>query len=220
MHPSLSSRHTSPFHFTTPSAPVNELSQATATVDFNLGDIVVGPGFWWSDVSVGRTLKVFGNMCRVPALSDTFSWFATDSLLFLAMLWYFDHVLPSTDGHTHNPLFFLNVFYWFPQLRRSRATFTGQDNLVTVSNLGKSYSTGFLGFGKPVDALNNVSFEVKRGTCLGLLGHNGMQSHRRCDICSKFDRCWQVHSASMSYWRAASFVWVCQCCWGRPRRFN
>jgi hypothetical protein len=165
-------------------------------------------------VSNGRTLKVFGNMCRVPALSDTFGWFATDSLLFLAMLWYFDHVLPSTDGHTHNPLFFLNVFYWFPQLRRSRATLIGQDDLVTVSNLGKSYSTGFLGFGKPVHALNNVSFEVKRGTCLGLLGHNGMQSHIRSGICSTFYRCWQVHSSSVSYWRASSFVWVCQCCRG------
>ena len=59
--------------------PHNLSSQATATVDFNLGDIVVGPGFWWSDVFDGRTLKVFGNMCRVPALSETFGWFATDS---------------------------------------------------------------------------------------------------------------------------------------------
>jgi ABC-type glutathione transport system ATPase component len=149
------------------------LLQATATVDFNLGDVVVGPGFWWNDVFEGRTLKVFGNTCRVPALSDTFSWFSIDSVLFLAMLWYFDHVLPSTDGHTHNPLFFLNIFYWFPQLRRPQATIISKDVSVTVSNLSKSYATGFLGFGKPVHALDNVSFEVKRGTCLGLLGHNG-----------------------------------------------
>ena len=153
--------------------------QATSTVDFDAGDIVVGPGFWWSDVFDGRTLKVFGNMCRVPALSETFVWFATDSLLFLAMAWYCDHVVPSTDGHTHHPLFFLNVFYWFPQLRRFQATIASNDNLITVSNLGKSYSTGFLGFGKPVRALDNVSFEVKRGTCLGLLGHNGAPL---CDI--------------------------------------
>jgi ABC-type multidrug transport system ATPase subunit len=142
-------------------------------VDFNAGDVVVGPGFWWSDVFEGRTLKVFGNMCRVPALSETFVWFATDSLLFLAMAWYCDHVVPSTDGHTQHPLFFLNVFYWFPQLRRPQAAVNSNDSLVSVSNLGKSYSTGFLGFGKPVQALENVSFEVKRGTCLGLLGHNG-----------------------------------------------
>jgi len=151
-------------------------SQATTTVDFNAGDLVAGPGFGWSDVFDVRTLKVFGNMCRVPALSETFAWFALDSLVCLLMLWYCDHVLPSIDGHTHHPLFFLNIFYWFPGMRRSQAAAASSDDLVTVSNLGKSYSTGFLGFGKPVHALENVSFAVKRGTCLGLLGHNGTSS--------------------------------------------
>lgn len=164
-----------PHSFSTLTPPRDSHTQATATVDFNAGDIVVGPGFWWADVFDGRTLKVFGNMCRVPSLAETFVWFATDALICLAMLWYFDHVLPSIDGHTHHPLFFLNVFYWFPQLRRSQARVTNNGDLVTVSNLCKHYPTGFLGFGKPVHALDNISFEVKRGTCLGLLGHNGMQ---------------------------------------------
>jgi ABC-type polysaccharide/polyol phosphate transport system ATPase subunit len=42
-----------------------------------------------------------------------------------------------------------------------------------------------------VHALNNVSFEVKRGTCLGLLGHNGAQScHFRVLFCRTLFRCW------------------------------
>jgi ABC-type Na+ transport system ATPase subunit NatA len=50
-----------------------------------------------------------------------------------------------------------------------------------VSNVSKSYSSGFLGFGKAVCAVDNVSFEVKRGTCLGLLGHNGKWSFGAID---------------------------------------
>lgn len=40
------------------------------------------------------------------------------------------------------------------------------ENILTVENLTKSYRKG-------VNALENVSFQVKRGECVGLLGANG-----------------------------------------------
>lgn len=47
-----------------------------------------------------------------------------------------------------------------------------EDQLI-VRNLSKQFSTGSCGCGKPVLAVNNLSFGVPRGQCFGLLGVNG-----------------------------------------------
>ncbi len=46
------------------------------------------------------------------------------------------------------------------------------DVVVRVSDLGKTYQTGCCGSSKNV-AVENVSFEIRRGEIFGLLGHNG-----------------------------------------------
>lgn len=138
--------------------------------------------------------QTFNNIPQ-PWVSIVILW--ANSLIYLLLAWYFDHVLPSNNG-VKKPLWFLfTPSYWGcsknpiisqklevykknpiehvldENLKNENQTVFSMEydesNIVRIVQLEKTYSSG----SNYVKALKGVSLIAKKGTCLSLLGHNG-----------------------------------------------
>jgi ABC-type multidrug transport system fused ATPase/permease subunit len=122
-----------------------------------------------------------------------------NSLLMLILSWYFDYVLSSNHG-ARQPFYFcfLPSFWGFSkktdikqyieenaklsasdlnskdenvlnELQNVKNLDQEEDEIIRIIELNKTYSSG----DQYVNAVKNVSFIAKKGTCFSLLGHNG-----------------------------------------------
>ena len=85
--------------------------RAGSTLDLRAQRIIVGPGFQLSDMSVKRTLSLFGYICDVPAPAFHLGVIFFDFALYTLLGLYLDTVLPGPQGSPAHPLFFLGFRY-------------------------------------------------------------------------------------------------------------
>ncbi|GAB1297010.1 ABC-type organic anion transporter ABCA8B [Apodemus speciosus] len=114
---------------------------------------------------------------------------AFDGFLYLALMMYFEKVLPNEYGHHHSPLFFLESSFWLRPRKPARVILEGgpdaapsSDGLfepvspefhgkesIRIRNISKEYK------GKPnkIEALKDLTLDIYEGQITALLGHSG-----------------------------------------------
>ncbi|KAF6091898.1 ATP binding cassette subfamily A member 8 [Phyllostomus discolor] len=114
---------------------------------------------------------------------------AFDIFLYLALMIYFEKVLPNEHGHQHSPLFFLKSSFWSRQHNAGHVAledamysdpssidsfepvspeFHGKE-AIRIRNVTKEYK------GKPdkIKALKDLTFDIYEGQITAILGHSG-----------------------------------------------
>ncbi|XP_036925868.1 ABC-type organic anion transporter ABCA8 isoform X2 [Sturnira hondurensis] len=114
---------------------------------------------------------------------------AFDIFLYLALMIYFEKVLPNEHGHQHSPLFFLKSSFWSRQRNAGHVAlddavccdpsstdsfepvspeFHGKE-AIRIRNVTKEYK------GKPdkIKALKDLTFDIYEGQITAILGHSG-----------------------------------------------
>ncbi|XP_052050613.1 ABC-type organic anion transporter ABCA8B isoform X2 [Apodemus sylvaticus] len=114
---------------------------------------------------------------------------AFDVFLYLALMMYFEKVLPNEYGHHHSPLFFLKSSFWLrPQKPAHVILEGGLDSVpssdgsfepvspefhgkesIRIRNISKEYK------GKPnkIEALKDLTLDIYEGQITAVLGHSG-----------------------------------------------
>ena len=145
---------------------------------FALGTIYIsaleqeGEGVHWDNV--GRGMGVCQDFSiRTVILSMYF-----DALLYLAIAWYAETVVPIGYGRKRHPLFFLSRSFWLP--RSAPAVPTATDNAasgISVTGLSMHFDRAFWPCSRQdstkVVALNDLALTMEESKITGLLGHNG-----------------------------------------------
>ncbi|XP_055264689.1 ATP-binding cassette sub-family A member 10 isoform X3 [Moschus berezovskii] len=123
------------------------------------------------------------------AMIVIFFLLAFDTLLYLTLALYFEHILPDENGQRHSPLFFLKSSFWSQHKNPRREVFGGETNselscddsfepvspefhgkeAIRIRNLKKEYE------GKPekVEALQGICLDIYEGQLTAILGHSG-----------------------------------------------
>ncbi|XP_047400549.1 ABC-type organic anion transporter ABCA8-like isoform X2 [Sciurus carolinensis] len=114
---------------------------------------------------------------------------AFDTFLYLALMMYFEKILPNEFGHKRSPLFFLKSSFWSRQPQADRVIledeidsspssndsfepmspeFRGKE-AIRIRNVTKEYK------GKPdkIEALKDLVFDIYEGQITAILGHSG-----------------------------------------------
>jgi hypothetical protein len=102
------------FHY---SKVFGDISYLSGTYfDMTEGRWKQGTGYEWSDlVKVYSGKFVTGSSVRTftePSTLASLSYLLYDSIIFLFLAWYFDHVLPGNRGTVDSPLFLCTPDYW------------------------------------------------------------------------------------------------------------
>ena len=71
-----------------------------------------GSGYSWNDLVSSRTGYISGRHYWVPPSLLSLGIILLDSLIFMLLAWYFDHVLPSNRGKGSSICFFLHKKHW------------------------------------------------------------------------------------------------------------
>jgi hypothetical protein len=86
---------------------------SSSTIDFTEGLTVAGPGFYWKDMFISRTIPpFFGIEMQVPPTIYALVWLIGNTLMYGILAWYFDNVLPGEHGSPKPLYFFLLPKYW------------------------------------------------------------------------------------------------------------
>ncbi|KAB0359845.1 hypothetical protein FD754_004001 [Muntiacus muntjak] len=134
-----------------------------------------------------------------------FSLLAFDTLLYLTLTLYFEHVLPDENGQRHSPLFFLKSSFWFQHKNTHCEVFGNEMNselscddsfepvspefhgkeAIRIRNLRKEYK------GKPekVEALQGICLDIYEGQLTAVLGHSGAGKSSLLSILSGWSVC-------------------------------
>ncbi|KAI6049868.1 ABC-type organic anion transporter ABCA8 isoform X2 [Marmota monax] len=114
---------------------------------------------------------------------------AFDTFLYLALMMYFEKILPNEFGHQHSPLFFLKSSFWSRQQKADHVIledkidsspssndsfepvspeFHGKE-AIRIRNITKEYK------GKPdkIEALKDLVLDIYEGQITAILGHSG-----------------------------------------------
>ncbi|XP_028617102.1 ATP-binding cassette sub-family A member 8-B [Grammomys surdaster] len=114
---------------------------------------------------------------------------AFDTFLYLALMMYFEKVLPNEYGHQHSPLFFLKSSFWLRPQKPAHVIledgidsdpssdgsfepvspeFHGKES-IRIRNISKEYK------GKPnkIEALKDLTLDIYEGQITAILGHSG-----------------------------------------------
>ncbi|XP_076791657.1 ABC-type organic anion transporter ABCA8B isoform X2 [Arvicanthis niloticus] len=114
---------------------------------------------------------------------------AIDAFLYLALMMYFEKVLPNEYGHQHSPLFFLKSSFWLRPQKPAHVIledgidsdpssdgsfepvspeFHGKES-IRIRNISKEYK------GKPnkIEALKDLTLDIYEGQITAILGHSG-----------------------------------------------
>jgi ABC-type Na+ transport system ATPase subunit NatA len=180
-----------PYNFAKIFADISLVS--SKVFDSDSGSYIDGPGYILSQFT---KLNVDSSKNLAPASIDSLYWLWANTAIFLAIAWYLDYVSPAGD-HQKAPWFFLDPQFWGlrwcspNRIRLHRvdpetydedvkaeyhlARDKNQDNVLRIVGLGKVFQSFlyYFGFGSQVIAVNDLDLTIKRGSCLGLLGHNG-----------------------------------------------
>ncbi|NP_001412410.1 ABC-type organic anion transporter ABCA8B isoform 3 [Mus musculus] len=112
-----------------------------------------------------------------------------DAFLYLALMMYFEKVLPNEYGHQHSPLFFLKSSFWLQTRKPAHVIledgidpvpssgdsfepvspeFHGKES-IRIRNISKEYK------GKPnkIEALKDLTLDIYEGQITAVLGHSG-----------------------------------------------
>ncbi|XP_055430973.1 ATP-binding cassette sub-family A member 10 isoform X2 [Bubalus kerabau] len=130
---------------------------------------------------------------------------AFDTLLYLTLTLYFEHVLPDENGQRHSPLFFLKSSFWSQHKNTHREVFGNEMNselscddsfepvspefhgkeAIRIRNLRKEYK------GKPekVEALQGICLDVYEGQLTAILGHSGAGKSSLLSILGGWSAC-------------------------------
>ncbi|XP_043304360.1 ATP-binding cassette sub-family A member 10 isoform X1 [Cervus canadensis] len=130
---------------------------------------------------------------------------AFDTLLYLTLTLYFEHVLPDENGQRHSPLFFLKSSFWSQHKNTHREVFGNEMNselscddsfepvspefhgkeAIRIRNLRKEYK------GKPekVEALQGICLDIYEGQLTAILGHSGAGKSSLLSILSGWSVC-------------------------------
>ncbi len=166
-------------------------------VDGGSGYIVAGKGFFWADLfKQPKPIYLGQSIFYGPAPYQSLLLLGYNVVVWGLLAWYFNNVL----GEGARPYYFpFTRSYWgldqcAARSRMKRAAEAAgvhddglgletageslrQDEesavLVRVSSLSKSYVTADCCDSRPNMAVEDVSFEIRRGEIFGLLGHNG-----------------------------------------------
>ncbi|XP_045155422.1 ABC-type organic anion transporter ABCA8 [Echinops telfairi] len=112
-----------------------------------------------------------------------------DIFLYLALMVYFEKVLPNEYGHQRSPLFFLKPSFWSRQQKDAHVPFEDEldfhpssnnsfepvcmefqgKEAIRIRNVTKEYK------GKPnnIEALKDLTFDIYEGQITAILGHSG-----------------------------------------------
>ncbi|XP_054429072.1 ABC-type organic anion transporter ABCA8 isoform X2 [Pteronotus mesoamericanus] len=114
---------------------------------------------------------------------------AFDIVLYLALMIYFEKILPNEYGHQYSPLFFLKSSYWSRQHNADRVAledeigsdpssndsfepvspeFHGKE-AIRIRNVTKEYK----GNSDKTEALKDLAFDIYEGQITAILGHSG-----------------------------------------------
>nr|XP_021514215.1 ATP-binding cassette sub-family A member 8-B-like [Meriones unguiculatus] len=114
---------------------------------------------------------------------------AFDAFLYLALMMYFEKILPNEYGYQHSPLFFLKSSFWSRQRKPGHVIlehgidsdpssddsfeplspeFHGKES-IRIRNICKEYK------GKPnkIEALKDLTLDIYKGQITAVLGHSG-----------------------------------------------
>ncbi|XP_066091783.1 ABC-type organic anion transporter ABCA8-like [Saccopteryx bilineata] len=114
---------------------------------------------------------------------------AFDIFLYLALMIYFEKILPSEDGHQYSPLFFMKPSFWSRQQNADHVTLENETDFnISSTNSFEPVSPEFHGKEviriihvtkeykeKPdkIGALKDLVFDVYEGQITAILGHSG-----------------------------------------------
>uniref|UniRef100_A0A8D2JF64 ATP binding cassette subfamily A member 8 n=1 Tax=Sciurus vulgaris TaxID=55149 RepID=A0A8D2JF64_SCIVU len=114
---------------------------------------------------------------------------AFDTFLYLALMMYFEKILPNEFGHRRSPLFFLKSSFWSRQPQADRVILEDEiDSSPSSNNSFEPMSPEFRGKeairirnvtkeykGKPdkIEALKDLVFDIYEGQITAILGHSG-----------------------------------------------
>uniref|UniRef100_A0A8B9Z427 ATP binding cassette subfamily A member 10 n=1 Tax=Bos mutus grunniens TaxID=30521 RepID=A0A8B9Z427_BOSMU len=130
---------------------------------------------------------------------------AFDTLLYLTLTLYFEHILPDENGQRHSPLFFLKSSFWSQHKNTHHEVFGNEMNselscddsfepvspefhgkeAIRIRNLRKEYK------GKPekVEALQGICLDVYEGQLTAILGHSGAGKSSLLSILGGWSAC-------------------------------
>ncbi|XP_027374939.1 ATP-binding cassette sub-family A member 10 isoform X1 [Bos indicus] len=130
---------------------------------------------------------------------------AFDTLLYLTLTLYFEHILPDESGQRHSPLFFLKSSFWSQHKNTHHEVFGNEMNselscddsfepvspefhgkeAIRIRNLRKEYK------GKPekVEALQGICLDVYEGQLTAILGHSGAGKSSLLSILGGWSAC-------------------------------
>ena len=87
--------------------------RATTHFDENGQQFVKGSSFTWADLTIPESGEFsMGDKYSSPTALDSFGMMFLLTFIYLAMLWYFDHVISSNRGSNESFYFFLTPKYW------------------------------------------------------------------------------------------------------------
>lgn len=121
------------------------------------------PGFNFCDYMRCSYVKESKAFTGSPSVHDTFGYLFALSCIYVLMAAYWLQVFPAGNGAPRKCYFFLDPTYWMSS--GSNQTFDGAVNGVSITNVSKSFGS--------VQAVKDLTLELKRGQVTALLGHNG-----------------------------------------------
>lgn len=102
---------------------------------------------------------------EIPSAFQSYLYMLLTSVIYIILIWYFDHVISSNRGKPYHPLFFLQPSYWCSKIRRRTPVIEMQQEekyLIKVDNLQKHYKKYPFSItsNEDVFALKGTSFAV------------------------------------------------------------
>lgn len=79
-------------------------SRSSPEISVAAGKVTEGPGFAWGDLFLTRHLKFFNFDITVPPTVQVFYYLAANAVLYAALAFYLDAVLPGSHGSPRHPL--------------------------------------------------------------------------------------------------------------------